>query len=87
MTRPYRNFSSNLLNIVAMLGFLTIMLLMYMKVQGYEQPIFIDKYFFLLIIIMCGFLWFCCFVWLFFVLITGQKWCLDQKTVMELTVD
>ena len=51
MTRPYRNFSSNLLNIVAMLGFLTIMLLMYMKVQGYEQPIFIDKYFFLLIII------------------------------------
>ena len=34
------------------------MIAMYMKVQGYRQSIFIDKYFFILTIIMNGFFWF-----------------------------
>ena len=85
MTRPYRNFSSNLLYILCMLAFTTIMIMMYMKVQGYKQSFFIDKYFFLLTIFLCGFLWFIVLCWILFMLITRSKWGLDKETVMELT--
>ena len=68
-----------------MIAFTTQMVMMYMKVQGYEQSVFIDKYFFLLTLFLSGFLWFCVLMWLLFVLITKQKWTLDKETVMELT--
>ena len=58
---------------------------MYMKVQGYEQSFFIDKYFFLLTIFLCGFLWFIVIMWILFILITRAKWSLDKDAVMELT--
>lgn len=85
MTRPYRNFSSNLLYILCMLAFTTMMVMMYMKVQGYEQSIFVDKYFFLLTIFMSGFLWFLVLMSILFTLFTCQKWGLDKEIVMELT--
>ena len=85
MTRPYRNFSTNLLYILCLLAFMTMMIMMYMKVQGYKQSFFIDKYFFLLTIFLCGFLWFIVFMWILFILITKGKWGLDKETVMELT--
>ena len=71
--------------ILCLLAFMTIMIMMYMKVQGYKQSFFIDKYFFLLTIFLCGFLWFVVFMWVAFILITRQKWGLDKETVMELT--
>ena len=85
MTRPYRNFSTNLLYILCLLAFTTMMIMMYMKVQGYKQSFFIDKYFFLLTIFLCGFLWFIVLCWILFILITRGKWGLDKETVMELT--
>ena len=68
-----------------MIAFTTQTVMMYMKVQGYEQSVFIDKYFFLLTLFLSGFLWFCVLIWLLFVLITKQKWDLDKERVMELT--
>jgi len=85
LTRPYRNFSTNLLYVLCMIAFLTQIIMMYMKVQGYKQSIFIDKYFFLLTIFLSGFLWFLVLCWVLFVLITKQKWNLDKQTVLELT--
>jgi len=85
MTRPYRNFSTNLLYILCLLAFCIMMIMMYMKVQGYEQSFFIDKYFFLLTIFLCGFLWFIVIMWILFILITRAKWSLDKDAVMELT--
>lgn len=70
MTRPYRSFSSNLLYILCLIAFTTMTIMMYMKVQGYKQSIFIDKYFFLLIIFMSGFLWFLVALWIILVFIT-----------------
>ena len=83
--RPYRNFSTNLLYILSLIAFTTMMIMMYMKVNEYKQSVFIDKYFFLLTIFLSGFLWFIVFVWILFILITRQKWGLDKDTVMELT--
>ena len=85
MQRPYRNFSSNLLYILCLIAFFTMMLMMYMKIAGYVQSIFVDKYFFLLTIFISGFLWFIVLMWLLFILISRQKWGLDKETVMELT--
>ena len=85
MTRPYRNFSTNLLYVLLMLALATMMIMMYMKVQGYKQSFFVDKYFFKLTIFLCGFLWFIVTVWILFILITRGKWGLDKETVMELT--
>jgi len=61
------------------------MMMMYMKLQDYEQSIFVDKYFFLLTIFISGFIWFIVLTWILFVLITRQKWGLDKETVMDLT--
>ena len=69
------------------MAFTTMMVMMYMKVQGYEQSVFIDKYFFLLTLFMSGFLWFIVLMWIMFILITKQKWILDKETVMDLTQD
>lgn len=85
--RPYRSGSTNLLYILLLIAFTTMMIMMYMKVQGYEQSVFIDKYFFLLTIFMSGFLWFIVLMWILFILITKQKWVLDKETVMDLTQD
>ena len=70
MTRPYRNFSTNLLYILCMIAFTTMMIMMYMKTQGYQQSVFIDKYFFLLTIFLSGFLWFCVILWIAMIFIT-----------------
>ena len=64
---------------------MTMTIMMYMKVQGYKQSVFIDKYFFLLTIFLSGFLWFLVVCWILFILITRHKWILDKETVMELT--
>ena len=61
------------------------MLTMYMKVQGYRQSIFIDKYFFILIVIMNIFFWFLVLCWLLFICITKSKWVVDKEAVQLLT--
>jgi len=78
MTRPYRSFSTNLLYILCLIAFSTMTIMMYMKVQGYKQSVFIDKYFFLLTIFLSGFLWFLVVCWVLFILITRHKWILDK---------
>ena len=59
--------------------------MMYMKVQGYEQSVFIDKYFFILTSMLSGFFIFCAVMFIVFILITRQKWGIDKEAVMELT--
>lgn len=85
MARPYRNFSTNVLYILCLISFFAMILMMYMKVGGYKQSIFIDKYFFLLTFFLSGFMWFLVICALLLILITRQKWCLDKQVVMDLT--
>ena len=85
IARPYRSFSTNLLYILCLISFLAMIIMMYMKVQGYKQSIFIDKYFFILTIIMSGFLWFLVLCWVLFVLSSKQQWPLDKQTVLDMT--
>ena len=59
--------------------------MMYMKVQGYKQSIFIDKYFYLLTIFLSGFIWFLVACWIVLIFISRQKWSLDKAHVLELT--
>ena len=56
-----------------------------MKVQGYRQSIFIDKYFFILTIIMNAFFWLLVLSWIIFVVITKQRWAVDKEIVNVLT--
>ena len=85
IARPYRSFSTNLLYILCLISYLAMIVMMYMKVQGYKQSIFIDKYFFILTIIMSGFLWFLVLCWVLFVLASKQQWPLDKQTVLDMT--
>ena len=84
-TRPYRTFSTNMLYILSMISFTIMLSLMYMKVQGYEQSVFIDKYFFLLTLFLSGFLWFMVVLFLLYILVMRHKWPLDYRTVKDLT--
>ena len=63
--------------ILGMISFTIMLSLMYMKVQGYEQSVFIDKYFFLLTLFLSGFLWFMIVLFLFYILLARHKWPLD----------
>lgn len=85
MARPYRSFSSNILYILCLISFLAMVIMMYMKVQGYRQSIFLDKYFFMLTFFLSGFLWFLVLLWILIILIARQKWGLDKAAVMDLT--
>ena len=84
-SRPYRTFSTNLVYILLLMGFLAMQVMMYMKVQGYEQSVFIDKYFFILTGMLSGFFIFCALMFIVFILITRQKWGIDKEAVMDLT--
>ena len=63
--------------ILGMISFTIMLSLMYMKVQGYEQSVFIDKYFFLLTLFLSGFLWFMIVLFLCYILLARHKWPLD----------
>ena len=76
-TRPYRTFSTNMFYILGMISFTIMLSLMYMKVQGYEQSVFIDKYFFLLTLFLSGFLWFMVVLFFVYILAMRHKWPLD----------
>ena len=84
-TRPYRTFSTNMFYILGMIAFSIMLALMYMKVQGYEQSVFIDKYFYLLTLFLSGFLWFMVALFLVYILAMRHKWPLDYQTVKDLT--
>ena len=75
------------MNIFASIGFTQQMICMYMKVQGYKQSIFIDRYFFILTTIMNSFFWFLVLCWIIFFVVSKQKWCVDKQAVEELTRD
>lgn len=56
-----------------------------MKVQGYKQSIFIDKFFFILTLITNSFFWFLILCLLLFVAIRGERWVVDREVVYKLT--
>lgn len=55
-----------------------------MKVSEYEQPIFIDKYFFFLTAVLNGLFVFIILLFLMFLCIVQVKWPVDKKTVDDL---
>ena len=87
LNRPYRTFSTNLLAIFAGVAFTQMMISMYMKVQGYRQSVFIDKYFFILICILNGICWLAVVFWFTFILASKQKWVIDREAVKDITAD
>lgn len=56
-----------------------------MKVEDYKQPIFIDRYFFVLTLILNCFIWFLVLLWLIFLITSRSKWPVDKKIVTDLT--
>ena len=46
---------------------------------------FIDKYFFILTLILNAFFWFMVFIWLLFASMIRMKWALDKRMVEDLT--
>ena len=56
-----------------------------MKVEDYKQPIFIDRYFFVLTLILNCFIWFLVMLWLIFLITSRSKWPVDKKIVTDLT--
>ena len=57
-----------------------------MKVSDYQQPIFIDKYFFFLTSVLNGLFAFIILLILVFLLIVQLKWPVDRKVVEGLTL-
>lgn len=83
--RPYRCFSTNMIYITAFGGFTQMMVCMYMKVQEFKQSIFIDKFFFVLTLIMNTFFWLLAFSIVLFVAIRKAKWVIDVDACSKLT--
>ena len=54
MSRPYRSLATNILYTIAMTGLTQSLIFVAMKVSDYQQPIFIDKYFFFLTAVLNG---------------------------------
>jgi hypothetical protein len=84
--RPYRTFSTNIMTIFASIGFTQMMIVMYCKVNEYKQSIFIDKYFFVLTLILNTFCWFLVFTWICVTIIVKSQWAITKESV-ELLVE
>ena len=84
-SRPYRSFSSNLLYVLCLISFLSMMIMMYLKIQGSRQSIFIDKYFFMLTLFLSGFMWFLVICVLLYCFLSCKKWTVDKQVAMVLT--
>lgn len=69
MSRPYRSFSTNILYTIAMTGLTQQLIFVAMKVSDYQQPIFIDKYFFFLTAVLNGLFLFIIALFVMFLLI------------------
>lgn len=61
------------------------MIFMYAKVLGYQQSIFVDKYFFTLQLLLNGFTWFLVITALAFTLTSRAQWPVTAEEVKELT--
>jgi hypothetical protein len=83
--RPYRSFTTNIIYALSMIGLMVQMIFMYAKVSGYQQSIFVDKYFFTLQLLLNGFTWFLVLMALVFILTSKSKWPVDEETVRALT--
>ena len=84
MSRPYRSFSTNILYTIAMTGLTQQLIFVAMKVSDYQQPIFIDKYFFFLTAVLNGLFLFIIALFVMFLLIVQTKWPVDKKVVEDL---
>ena len=69
-----------------MLGLTQNLVFISMKVSDYQQPIFIDKYFFFLTSVLNGLFVFCVLLVLMFLIIVQMKWPVDRKAVENLTL-
>ena len=58
MSRPYRSMATNIIYAIAMVSLTQQLVFIAMKVSDYQQPIFIDKYFFFLTSVLNGLFFF-----------------------------
>lgn len=79
--RPYRSLTTNVIYGMCMIAICVQVLFLYAKVSGYQQSIFVDKYFFTLLLLLNGFCWFLVFTAVVFTLTSGQKWPITAEEV------
>lgn len=77
--------ATNILYIVAMVALTQQLVFIAMKVSDYQQPIFIDKYFFTLTFVLNGLFAFMVLLAIMVMLIVQVKWPVDRKVVEDLT--
>jgi len=85
VTRPYRSMPTNILYAMALIGVSLQCVLLRCVVAGYEQAIFVDKFFFVLTCILNGFIWFLIFIGLIGLAINGLKWPTNREVIFKLT--
>ena len=84
MSRPYRSMTTNIVYIIAMVAVTQQLVFISMKVSDYQQPIFIDKYFFFLTAVLNGLFVFLMMLFIMFLIIVQVKWPVDRKVVDDL---
>jgi hypothetical protein len=83
--RPYRSLTTNVIYSLAMIGLCVHMIFMCAKVLGYQQSIFVDKYFFTLQLLINGFAWFLVLTALAFTITSRAMWPVTASDVRDLT--
>ena len=83
--RPYRAWTSNALLQLCMVGLTMQVILVQCVVAGYEQSLFIDRYFFTLTLILQYFDWGAIFLLLLFCFLSRQKWPITRRVAMKMT--
>lgn len=80
-TRPYRSGFSNILLALLTGMFMIFTFVLLLKETGMKSALFVDNYFYGLLILINGFGWFLVFALLIFMIVISAKWPLDKQQV------
>lgn len=84
VSRPYRSEWTNVILCLGMAGLSMQVILIQCIVSGYEQSIFIDRYFYTLTAILNGFCWGFIGLVLLFCFCSNRQWPLTKKGVLRM---
>jgi hypothetical protein len=82
-TRPYRCQFSNLLIFILSCIFVVDSFVLLLKISGLKSALFVDNYFFGLLILINGFGWFLVVAFLGLMIAVKGKWSLDKEQVLQ----
>ena len=78
-TRPYRDMFSNVLLMLLSSMFVILCFVLLLKETGFKSALFVDNYFYGLLILINGFGWFLVVAFLGFMIAVKSKWPLDKN--------